>query len=44
MRFLFIRHGEPDYINDCLTQTGRLQAEAAAQRLEGEGICEIYAS
>ena len=31
MRFLFIRHGEPDYINDCLTPTGRLQAEAAAK-------------
>ena len=44
MRFLFIRHGEPDYINDCLTPTGRLQAEAAAKRLSCEGICEIYAS
>ena len=44
MRFLFIRHGEPDYINDCLTPTGRLQAEAAAKRLAGENICEIYAS
>ena len=44
MRFLFIRHGEPDYINDCLTATGKLQAEAAAKRLAGEGICEIYAS
>jgi broad specificity phosphatase PhoE len=44
MRFLFIRHGEPDYINDCLTPTGRLQAEAAAKRLAGEGICEIFAS
>ena len=44
MRFLFIRHGEPDYINDCLTPIGRLQAEAAAKRLAGENICEIYAS
>ena len=44
MRFLFIRHGEPDYINDCLTATGRLQAQAAAKRLSGENICEIYAS
>lgn len=44
MRFLFIRHGEPDYVNDCLTATGRLQAAAAAKRLAGEGICEIYAS
>lgn len=22
MRFLFIRHGEPGYINDCLTPIG----------------------
>lgn len=44
MRFLFIRHGEPDYVNDCLTPTGRLQAEAAAKRLADENICEIYSS
>ncbi len=44
MRFLFIRHGEPDYINDCLTPTGRLQAEAAAKRLADENISEIFAS
>ena len=44
MRFLFIRHGEPDYENDCLTPTGRLQAEAAAKRLTDENISEIYAS
>lgn len=44
MRIIFIRHGEPDYVNDCLTPTGRRQAEAAARRLEGEGIAEIYAS
>ena len=44
MRFLFIRHGEPDYVNDCLTPTGRLQAQAAAERLKAENICEIYSS
>lgn len=44
MRFLFIRHGEPDYINDCITPRGKLQAEAAAKRLACENICEIYAS
>lgn len=38
MRFLFIRHGEPNYIKDCLTPTGRLQAEAAAKRLPGEYV------
>lgn len=44
MRIIFVRHGEPDYENDCLTPTGRRQAEAAAKRLECEGIQEIYAS
>ena len=44
MRILFIRHGEPDYENDCLTPIGVRQAEAAAQRLEREGIREIYSS
>ena len=44
MRFLFIRHGEPDYVHDCLTETGRHQAEAAARRLDGEGIEMIYSS
>ena len=44
MRIIFVRHGEPDYAHDCLTPIGRLQAEAAAKRLEREGIQEIYAS
>ena len=38
MRIIFVRHGEPDYEKDCLTETGKLQAEAAARRLEREGI------
>ena len=44
MRIIFVRHGEPDYEHDCLTETGRLQAAAAAERLAREGIEEIYAS
>ena len=44
MRIIFVRHGEPDYANDCLTPTGRAQAAAAAERLSGEGIAAIYAS
>ena len=31
MRIIFVRHGEPDYENDCLTETGRRQAAAAAE-------------
>ena len=44
MRIVFVRHGEPDYENDCLTAEGRRQAAAAAERLAGEGISKIYAS
>ena len=44
MRIVFVRHGEPDYVHDCLTETGKRQAAAAALRLEREGITRIYAS
>ncbi|MBO7583195.1 MAG: histidine phosphatase family protein [Treponema sp.] len=44
MRIVLIRHGEPDYEKDCLTETGHKQAKIAAQRLLKEGIEEIYAS
>lgn len=44
MRIIFVRHGEPDYARDCLTDEGRVQAEAAAERLAGEGITRVYAS
>jgi len=44
MRILFVRHGHPDYANDCLTELGHRQAEAAALRLENEGIRQIYSS
>ena len=38
MRIIFVRHGEPDYARDCLTEAGRRQAAAAAERLAEEGI------
>ena len=44
MRIIFVRHGEPNYEKDCLTETGLRQAEAAAERLAREGITEIYTS
>ena len=44
MRIIFVRHGEPDYVRDCLTAEGRRQAAAAAERLAGEDISELYAS
>lgn len=44
MRLLFIRHGEPDYVRDCLTDEGKKQAAAVAERLASEGISRIYSS
>jgi len=44
MKIIFIRHGEPDYENDTLTEKGFVQAELVSQRLLEEGISEIYAS
>ena len=44
MRIVFVRHGEPDYEHDCLTETGRQQAAAAAERLLRENISKIYVS
>ena len=44
MRIILVRHGEPNYELDCLTPLGWRQAEAAAERLAGEGIEAIYSS
>lgn len=44
MRLIFVRHGEPDYANDCLTANGRVQAECTSKRLAGEKIKAVYAS
>lgn len=43
--FLYlIRHGDPDYENDCLTDLGRRQAQLVGERLSHEGITEIFSS
>ena len=44
MKIIFIRHGHPNYADDCLTEVGHKQAEAAADRLEREKIDKFYAS
>ena len=44
MRIIFVRHGHPNYENDCLTELGHKHAAAAAERLKDEGISEIYSS
>lgn len=44
MKILLIRHGEPDYALDCLTENGILQAGKLAKRLKSENIKEAYMS
>lgn len=44
MRLIFVRHGHPDYKEDCLTELGHVQAEQVAERLKDEGIEKIYSS
>ena len=44
MRIIFVRHGHPDYANDCLTDLGHPQAEAAAERLSAEKTDKIFSS
>lgn len=39
-----MRHGHPNYRDDCLTELGHEHAAAVALRLKDEGICEIHAS
>ena len=44
MRLLLIRHGDPDYANDTLTEKGVKEAKLLAERLAGENIRDIYVS
>jgi len=44
MRLLIIRHGDPDYANDTLTEKGHKEAKLLAEKLKGEKIDYIYSS
>lgn len=44
MRLIFIRHGDPDYVNDCLTTKGRREAACLAERVKNWKIKDIYLS
>ena len=44
MKIYFVRHGHPNYIDDCLTEKGHEQAEIAAENLKDSGIEVIYSS
>ena len=44
MRILIIRHGDPNYKDDCLTEKGRKEAFFLSERLKDEKIDYIYSS
>ena len=44
MLLYIIRHGDPIYVTDTLTEKGKLQAEAVGKRMLDAGINQIYAS
>ncbi len=44
MKLLIIRHGEPDYPNDSLTERGWKEAALLAERLAGVEIAAFYVS
>ncbi len=44
MRLLFIRHGDPDYVNDTLTEKGHKEASLLADIIENYRIDEVYQS
>ncbi len=44
MRLLFIRHGDPDYVHDTLTEKGHREAALLAERAEALQLGECYVS
>lgn len=43
MRIVFVRHGEPNYTNDTLTEKGRREAELLSQRIKGWKVMSFTA-
>ena len=44
MRFIFIRHGEPDYVTNTLTENGVKEAEALKERVIKWDVKDFYVS
>ena len=44
MRIIIVRHGDPDYANDTLTEKGWKEAEMLAERLARTEITDFYVS
>ena len=44
MRIIFVRHGEPDYAHDSLTEKGWREARLLAERISKWNVTEFYCS
>ena len=44
MRILMIRHGDPDYEHDSLTENGKMEAQLLAERMKREKADDFYVS
>lgn len=44
MKIVMIRHGDPDYVNDSLTEKGRREALALARYLSDKSVTKFYCS
>lgn len=44
MHLIFIRHGDPDYANDTVTEKGKREAEILAERISKWNIKDFYCS
>lgn len=44
MKIIFIRHGDPDYVNDTLTEKGRREAELLSHRVIKWDVKGFYCS
>lgn len=44
MKIVMIRHGDPDYVNDSLTEKGRREALALARYLSDKHVTKFYCS
>ena len=44
MRLIFIRHGDPDYKNDSLTDRGKIEAQALVERVSSWEVDKFFCS
>lgn len=44
MKLVFIRHGDPDYAHDRLTEKGKKEAQLLVKRLENTSVRDFYCS